>query len=145
MIGGFLRLWYGNFMDIKHNGVEYYQPTKQGYAVSHVIATVWDELGRPETPLSSQGEKLMEVILSTWQDTHPDQYKEWAKIREEHLSAEMSIQEQVKKKTGRTLASYPEFVFHIMRRVFPQFSFSDRENVLKLVKKYPIFRFVEKV
>ena len=130
--------------EIKHKGDDYIIPTRQGFAISDTIAKVWDRLGRPDSPLSKSGEKLMEVIIATWEDTYPTQYKEWQEARKEHLSSEMSIKEQIKGKTGRSLASYPTYVYYLIRSIFPDFKFSERENQLKMVKKYPIFRYANK-
>ncbi|MCC7571446.1 hypothetical protein KO465_09055 [Candidatus Micrarchaeota archaeon] len=130
---------------ITFNGQEYYQPTRQGFIVSDTIAKVWNNLGRPETPLSKSGEKLMNVIIATWEDTYPTQYREWIEARKEHLSAEKSINEQVKGKTGRNLASYPTYIYYLIKAIFPEFDFMKRDNQLKMVKKYPLFRFVNTI
>ncbi len=126
------------------DGQEYYQPTRQGYAISDTISKLWDNLGRPETPFSKTGEKLMDVIIATWEDTFPDQYKEWIKEREQMHQAEISNREKIKKHTGRNLAAYPMYVYKMIKLVFPEFKFSERENQLKLVKKWPLFKMVRK-
>lgn len=126
------------------DGEEYIIPTRQGYAISHVISKLWDDLGRPETPFSQSGEKLMEIIITTWEDTFPNQHKEWIEERKKMHSAEISNREKIKKHTGRNLAAYPMYIYKMIKLVFPNFKFNDRENQLKLVKKWPIFRMVKK-
>jgi hypothetical protein len=130
---------------INHKGQEYIMPTRQGFVISDTISKVWNNLGRPDSPLTPTGEKLMNVIIATWEDTYPTQYKLWIEARDKHLKAEKTIKEQVKGKTGRNLASYPTYIYYLIKAVFPQFDFNRRENQLKMVKKYQIFRFVNTI
>lgn len=128
----------------EHNGIEYEVPTQHGFTVSHVISQMWEKLGKPDTPLSKQGAKLMDIIIATWEDTFPDHYREWVRERQEVISSQKTTKEQVKEKTGRSLAAYPMYVYKMIKLVFPTFRFTDRENQIKLVKKWPIFKLVEK-
>jgi hypothetical protein len=129
---------------VKMDGEEYYVPTRQGYAISHVISSLWDQLGKPDTPFSESGEKLMDLIIATWEDTFPKQHKQWIEERKLMHSSELSNREKIKKHTGRNLAAYPYYVYKMIKLVFPNFNFMERENQLKLVKKWPVFRMVEK-
>lgn len=129
----------------KLDGEVYQQVPKQAIAMTDAITYAWEKLGKPETPLSTSGQKMMDVIIATWEDTYPILSSEWKKARDLHLSAEKTIHEQVSQHTGRSLASYPMYIYTVMKKVFPKFDLSKRENVIKLVKLWPIFRFVNKV
>jgi len=130
---------------IKIDGVEYEVPTDQALALSAAIANMWDFLGRPDTPLSDQGEKLVRVIVSAWEDTDPEAVRDWKAARDEYRETELDIKDQIKQHTGRNLASYPKFVYDIMKKTFPNFDFIERENCLKMVKRYPMFRLPNKL
>jgi hypothetical protein len=130
---------------IKLDGETYDIPTQQAQVISKTIAEMWERLGRPETPLSESGEKLMKIIIATWEDTFPIESNDWYEARKEYKLNEFDIKTQVHRQTGRSLASYPSYIYNVMKRVFPQFKLSDRENVMKLVKKYPIFQMANKV
>ena len=58
--------------EIVLNGETYEIPTKQANAISSAIAYAFTATGCPETPLSEQGKKVMEVIIATWEDTYPN-------------------------------------------------------------------------
>lgn len=120
-------------------------PTRQASAISNAIAYVWEQTGRPESPLSESGEKVMKVIIATWEDTFPTQAYEWYKERQLYQSVELDIHTQVKNQTGRSLASYPTYIYKVMRKTFPKFRLGDRKNVIKLVKRYPMFQMAVKV
>jgi len=130
---------------IEVDGDIYDIPTKQAIAISNLLVNVWVKLGKPQSPLEGKGVDMMEIIISSWKDTMPKEARLWKKDRDEHLAAEMDVKEQVKKKTGRILASYPGMVHMLMKIVFPKFSSGKRENVVKLVKLFPIFRYVNRV
>lgn len=131
--------------EVKLNGTVYEIPTDQAVAVSNAITYAWQKLGRPETPLSESGRKLMQVIFATWEDTYPFESAEWKSLREEYQSNEMDIHEQSVQHTGRTLACYPMFVLHIMKRVFPNFDPIQRDNCIKMATEYPMLRMANKI
>lgn len=130
---------------IKLNGEEYYTPTKQGYIVSNLLVDLWQNLGKPSDPFSNTGSQLVDVIIATWQDTFPQQYREWIKERKLMHDSELSNSEKIRKHTGRNLAAYPFYIYKLIKTIFPEFKFSDRDNQLKLVKKWPIFKMVGNV
>ena len=82
----------------------------------------------------------MAVVLATWEELYPQEAKEWYEGRKEYQNAEMSLTEQVHRRTGRSLATYPFQVYQMLKRIFPDFKFSERNNCIKLVKKFPVFR-----
>lgn len=116
----------------------------EAVAASRAIVDVHERLGRPDTPLSDAGSKVMDVIVSVWEDLYPDQRKRrWNEIKK-YRKNEISNRQKVKKKTGRNLASIPTPVYSMMRKVFPNFKMDNREDFMKLVRKYPYFQVTEK-
>lgn len=130
---------------LKLGNDEYEVIPKAAVSASKILVDVFEKVGRPEDPFSEQGKKVMEVIISLWQDLYPLEAKMWFEDRREHLNEEMTIREQVSKQTGRSLASIPSPIYRMMRKVFPEFKMDDREDFIKLVKEYPIFRMVNKI
>lgn len=114
-------------------------------AASKALTDMYLKLGSPDDPLSTQGEKIMKIIIAVWEDLQPEQAKQWYAERMEYKNNEMTIREQVHKKTGRSLASYPSLVYKLMKAIFPKYSLSNRENNIKLVQKYPIFQMANKI
>lgn len=127
------------------DGETYEIPTKQAQAMTNAIMYAWEKMGRPETPLSDSGEKVMNVIIATWEDTFPKEATAWYEERRLYKVNEKTIKEQVAQRTGRSLASYPGYIYQVMKRVFPTFRLGDRDNVIKFVKKYPMFLMANKV
>lgn len=130
---------------INIDGGTYDIPTEQATAVTNAIVFAWDQLGKPDDPFSEAGKKLMNVIIATWEDTYPDLASKWYEDRDEYQRSEMTTKEQVYQKTGRSLASYPMYIFTIMKKVFPNVKLSDRDTSMKMVKHYPMFRMANKV
>lgn len=131
--------------EITIDGQEYEIATKQGSGVVNAIIQSWEKLGKPDTPLSDAGEKLMKVIIATWEDTYPMESDQWYADRRDYKNAELTISEQVHQNTGRSLASYPYYIYIIMKKVFPEFKLAERETVLKFVKKYPMFLMANRI
>lgn len=130
---------------IKFDDEEYDVIHPQAVAASNIIVDMWEKLGKPVTPFSKSGAKLMDILISVWHDSYPEQAKEWLSMRKEYQDAELDIQTQVKRKTGRSLASYPYPLFCMIRKVFPKFKPAERNNAIKMVKKWPMFRMAKKV
>lgn len=114
-------------------------------AATHIIEDMAIRLGNPSDPLSEAGQKLMQVIVAVWQDLYPKDATEWFEARKTYQNNELTITEQVHQGTGRSLASYPYPVYQIMKKVFPEFDSTERTNCLKMVKKFPMFRFANTV
>jgi hypothetical protein len=105
-----------------------------------------ERLGSPATPFTQAGEKLMKIIIAVWEDGYPSQARQWYKDRREYKNAEMGITEQVHQRTGRSLASYPEVIYNLTRRLFPGFDPAwPRNNAIKMVKKFPMFQMANKI
>lgn len=130
--------------EISINGETYDIPHRQGAAITDLLVKMWEKLGKPEDPFSVSGEKLMQIIIATWEDTYPEESRQWYEDRKEYKLEELDIKTQVRRKTGRSLASYPYYIFTIMKIVFPKVKFSDRKIHMKMVKKYPMFLFANK-
>lgn len=127
------------------DGEEYEVIPAHVNAASKALQLMYDKLGRPQDPLSASGEKLMKVIIAVWMDLYPEESTRWLAQRTEYKQAELSISEQSRKHTGRSLASYPFHIYKMMKLLFPDFKMNERSNVIKLVEKYPIFQFANKV
>lgn len=143
-----MALCYNSFMKVSPtlNLQQYEEINMNAYGASAFLTMSWERLGKPADPISTEnGRKLMEIIIHVWAKELTREYVEWKEIRDEYQKHELSIKEQVKEGTGRSLASYPMFVYQIMKKLFPTFDPIERKNCIKLVKLFPIFRFVNKV
>lgn len=123
---------------------DYYVVPKEIVAVSKILSDMWDKLGRPNTPLSPQGEKLMNILIASWEDLLPEEAVDWKEKRTQYQVFEKTIHQQVKGRTGRSLASYPMYIYKIMKHLFPEFDATKRQNCFKMIKKWPIFRMANK-
>lgn len=130
---------------IKLNGETYDPVAKEAVVASKMLIDAYQRLGSPQTPFTRAGQKMMNIIIAVWEDLYPIESKIWNAEREEHLKSEMSIRNQVLKHTGRSLASYPFPIFKMMKVVFPDFNPAERKNCMSIVKKWPMFRMVNKV
>lgn len=117
----------------------------EAIAASKVLVDFKVRLGNPEDPYSESGKKLMELIISVWQDLYPLQWKMWNEERDEYKVAEKSTGEQVHQKTGRSLVSIPYPVYQLMQKLFPNFKMSDREEYIKFANEYKIFQMANKI
>lgn len=125
---------------------EYEQISASANAGSAFLTMMWEQLGKPKDPISTQaGRKMMEVIINVWARELTQEYIEWKSIRSDYQDNELSTKQQVKQHTGRSLASYPMFVYQILKKMFPDYKISDRDNNIKMVKHFPIFRFCNTV
>jgi hypothetical protein len=112
---------------------------------SKELVDMWERLGRPESPLTESGEKLMKVIIAVWEELYPEQVKHWTEDRKQYKVNELTTKEQIYQHTGRSLASYPYPVFMMMKKLFPNFRPVDRANCMKMVRKFPMFSMANKV
>ena len=131
--------------DIKIGDEVYSEVPKEAVLASKWLIDAHKALGRPPTPFTKSGEKMMNMIIAVWEDLYPIERKIWLDDRREHLLAEKSISQQVRQHTGRSLASYPYPIYKMMKVVFPDFKAGERKNCIKLVKKWPMFRMVNKI
>lgn len=123
---------------------EFQEVPREALVASRWLTSVWNELGKPPTPLSEAGEKLMKVIIAVWQDLYPLEAKLWFVERLDYQKEELSITQQVHGHTGRSLASYPYPIYQMMKKLFPDFNRGERKNVMKLVRKFPMFRWANR-
>lgn len=122
------------------NGEEYEQVTKQGQVLSGALVYAWMKLGKPQDPLSESGKKLVNIIIAAYEDTFPREWYDWLEERKEYQVNEKTIKEQVHENTGRSLASYPMFIYKLLKTLFPTTDFGNREFILKFIKEFPMFR-----
>jgi hypothetical protein len=87
----------------------------------------------------------MNIIIAIWEDGYPRQAREWYESRKEYQNNELSISTQVSRRTGRSLASYPMPIYNVMRRLFKGFDPAERNNCMKMVKKWRMFQMANKV
>lgn len=130
---------------VKLGTEEYEEIPKEAVAASKVLVDLWIKLGRPQTPLSDSGEKIVNLMIAIWEDCYPLQAKMWYADRKEYRNNEMTTSEQVHKKTGRSLASYPLPIYSMMKKVFKGFDPAERKNCMKMVHKWPMFQMANKV
>src|SRR3990167_6016281 len=128
-------------VDLKEYGVV----NPEIVAVTKILAGMWEKLGRPDTPFTESGAKLMEILISSWYDLFPEEAKEWEANRKDYKTTEMTTKQHVKKHTGRSLASYPMYIYKVMKRLFIGFDPTERKNCFKMVKKWPMFQFTNQV
>ena len=117
----------------------------QAVASVQILMKMWEQLGRPKTPFTKSGAKLMSIIISVWEDGYPADVIKWTADRKEYKKSELSISTQVKKGTGRSLASYPLPIYNMMKNLFIGFDPAERKNCIKMVKKWPMFQFANRV
>lgn len=111
---------------------------------SKLIADTYIRLGRPPTPFSESGQKFMNFLIAVWEKLYPVDAQIWHDKRKEYQNAELSISEQVSKRTGRSLASYPLPLYQMMKKTFVGFDAAERKNCMKMVKLWPMFKFANK-
>lgn len=112
---------------------------------SKMIVDIWKRLGKPNSPFTESGEKMVNVIIATWEELYPQDARDWYNTRAEYKKEELSITEQVHKKTGRSLASYPYPIFQMLKKVFPAVKLGERDVCKKFVRKWPMFRMANKI
>jgi hypothetical protein len=130
---------------IKIGNEEYEEVAPIVTASSKMLADTWEFLGKPESPLTDSGSKLMAAIIAVWEELYPADAKKWYSDRADYTRSELSINEQISKHTGRSLASYPFPVFQMMKKLFPTFKPGDRKSCIKLVAKFPMFKLANRV
>ena len=124
---------------------DYEEIPQQAVVSTQILVDMWNKLGRPETPFTENGAKLMNIIISIWEDGYPMQARMWYEERKQYQLNELSISQQVIRKTGRSLASYPLPIYNMMKKCFHGFDPAERDNAIKLVKKWPQFRMANKI
>ena len=117
----------------------------QAVASTQILMKMWERLGKPTTPFTPSGEKLMNIIIATWEDGYPKQVREWYELRKDYQKNELPISTQVSRRTGRSLASYPLPIYNMMRKLFQGFDPAERKNCISIVKKWPMFQMASKV
>lgn len=129
----------------KFQGDEYEEVPQEANAASRIIAEMYIKLGKPQDPLSESGKKVVNIMIAVWEDLFPLQAKMWYEDRKDYKTNELSTTEQVRKHTGRSLASYPLPIYNMMKKVFPKFDVAERKNCMKMVKEWPMFQMANKV
>lgn len=112
---------------------------------SKILVDSWIKLGKPTDPFSPSGKKIVNLIIAIWEDCFPIQRELWYGERKKYQESEMSIGEQVRKGTGRSLASFPVPVYHMLTKTFKGFDPAERKNCIKMVKEWPLFRFANRI
>lgn len=124
---------------------EYYEEfTLEQVKAAEALFNVWEKAGMPETPFSKSGKIVMDAIFDVWELVMPQEYNEWVEARKEYQQAEKTIKEQVKQRTGRSLASYPPLVFTLIKKIFPNLKL-DRQTHIRFAREYPLLRFANRI
>lgn len=121
----------------------YEVPSEQAIILTEFLFRVWKRLGQPTDPLSIPGKKLVEAIIMAYEKSYPSEWKQWLSQRADYQHDELTLREQIK--TGRSLASYPVFIYHVLHKMFPEIDFSERKFVMRFVKAFPMFRMANRV
>lgn len=121
---------------------EYEIPSQFASDLSAFLTMAWSNLGEPDDLFTENGKKLMKVIIASWQDVYPVESYNWLEMRKEYKSNEMSISQQVKQQTGRSLASVPSYIFLMMKKFYK--NKHDRKFFTNLVKEFPMFMMCNK-
>jgi hypothetical protein len=121
---------------------EYEVPPEVAIKLSAYLAKVYFDLGKPIDLFTDSGRKLMHVIIASWQDLYPRESAEWLAMREDYKKSELSIHEQVKQRTGRSLASVPGYIFMMIKGFYR--NKLDRKFYKNLVKEFPMFQMCNK-
>lgn len=114
-------------------------------SASKILQDMYTKLGKPQDPFCSAGTRMTEIIIAVWEDLYPLQSKMWFEDRKEYQDNEKTIQEQVKQRTGRSLASYPLPIYNMFKKIFPKVNLGDKPTCIKMVKKWPMFRMANKI
>lgn len=125
-------------------GVYYEEFTLDQVNVAEYLFNIWERSGMPDTPFSAAGKQVMEAIFDAWQVILPQEVIEWKRERDEYQANEMTIKQQVRKGTGRTLASYPPLVYTLIKKMFPNLKM-DRTTHIKLAREYPMLKFANRI
>ena len=131
--------------EIKIGDTVYGTAPQAAVTASKWLTDLWIQLGRPQTPLTDAGSKLMKVIIAVWEDLYPQESKLWWEGRSEYKKEELDIKTQVHKRTGRSLASYPFPIFMMCKRLFPDFKMGERKNAIKMARRFPMFQMANKI
>lgn len=113
-------------------------------AASKMFADTYKRLGKPTDPFSDAGQKLIDAMIAIWEECYPIDAKTWYAERKRYKHFEKTIHEQVTQHTGRSLASYPLPIYKMMKATFKGFEPAERNNCLKMVKRWPVFQFANK-
>jgi len=124
---------------------DYEEVPKEAIIASKMLSDMYIRVGRPSTPLSETGAKVMNLIIAVWEDLYPIEVAQWLDERKSHLLSEMSISTQVSQRTGRSLASFPWPIYQMIKKLFPLFKVQDRNTCIKMVKKWPMFKFANRI
>jgi hypothetical protein len=114
-------------------------------AASKWLTDIYVRLGRPQSPFTESGEKLVNVIIATWKELYPQEASDWFDTKRDYQKEELDITSQVHQKTGRSLASYPYPVYKMLRQVFPTIKFGERKTAIKMARRFPIFKFANRI
>ena len=128
---------------IKIDDEGYDVPTETAIYLSAYLAKAWEKLGKPDDIFSESGKKLLRVIISSYEDLFPEEYKLWRNEIDDYRKREMSIKEQVRKHTGRSLASIPLYINEMIKIFYS--NKQDRKFWIKLMKIFPELQVTNKV
>lgn len=131
--------------DVQVGEDTYDVPTAARLLYAEYITRVWEKLGCPRTIYSDAGKKLVEALIYGWEKTYVQDAVARRIERAEYQANEMEIKDQVRKETGRSLASIPTMILFLMRRLFSEDMPFKREWHIYLVQHFDFFRYANKI
>ena len=60
---------------------EFEEIPETAVAASRWLVEIWERLGKPDTPLTEAGAKLMNVIITVWEELYPQDAVKWYENR----------------------------------------------------------------
>ena len=121
------------------DSVTYEMPTTYAAAITKALMDIWVKLGRPEEVDSASGWVMFDEIMKVWYSIFPQEVSDWAHDLAMDLELERSIHASVKA-GGYMPIGVPPRLHGLIRGVFPNFKFQDRDIWHKLVARYPLFK-----
>lgn len=123
---------------------DYEMVSQEDWLASDALSRIYISLGRPESPFTVSGKKMVDSIIKAWEFKFPEEVNLWKATRDEYQEEEMSIRTQVRKGTGRTIVSYPKMIHALLSFFFPDEKMN-RTFHMKMGKNFDIFRFANKL
>lgn len=118
---------------------------KSALLASKYLSDFYFQIGKPDSPLTPTGQKVMAVIEAIWTELYPLDAKTWSNDMTEYKNAELSTRQQVAQNTGRSLASVPLPIYQMMTKVFKDYKLDSREDWMKFLKTFPQYRAANKL
>ncbi|MCK9355138.1 MAG: hypothetical protein M0P59_13420 [Gallionella sp.] len=95
-------------------------------------------LGNPTDISTESGLKLMDAIIGAWQKHFAQEAADWTHDRKLDLANEKTLHELASTKSfGYNPASYPHYLFKLIKVMFPHLKLQNKKVYMKLLRIYP--------